>query len=52
MTASPAFREKMYRAYLDFFVSAERKRCWHIFDDIPWESPRLLQKRRAQGDMH
>ncbi len=38
MTASPAFREKMYRAYLEFFVSAERKRCWHIFDDIPWES--------------
>src|SRR5713101_6656403 len=38
MTASPAFREKMYRTYLEFFESAERKRRWHIFDDIPWES--------------
>jgi hypothetical protein len=38
MIASPAFREKMYRTYLEFFENAERKRRWHIFDDIPWES--------------
>jgi acyl-[acyl-carrier-protein] desaturase len=38
MTASPAFCKKMYRTYLEFFESAERKRRWHIFDDIPWES--------------
>jgi len=38
MTAAPAFREKMYRTYLEFFESAERKHRSHIFDDIPWES--------------
>jgi len=34
MTTSRAMKEKMYRAYLDFFEVAERKRRWHIFDDI------------------
>lgn len=28
----------MHRAYLEFFESAERKRRWNVFDDIPWES--------------
>jgi acyl-[acyl-carrier-protein] desaturase len=26
-----------YRAYLDFLETAEKKRRWNIFDDIPWE---------------
>jgi len=27
-----------YRVYLDFLESAEKKRCWNVFDDIPWET--------------
>jgi acyl-[acyl-carrier-protein] desaturase len=34
---SPSMREKIYRAYRDFFEVGERKRRWHIFDDIPWD---------------
>jgi acyl-[acyl-carrier-protein] desaturase len=30
-------REKCYRAYLEFFESAERKRRWSVFHDVPWE---------------
>jgi len=27
----------MYRNYLEFFETAERKRRWSVFDDIPWD---------------
>jgi acyl-[acyl-carrier protein] desaturase len=37
MPISSTMREKMYRIYLDFFESGERKRRWNLFDDIPWE---------------
>ncbi len=37
MEPSSALREKIYRAYLEFFEVAERKRHWNIFDDVPWE---------------
>lgn len=37
MTASPSIREKMHRAYLEFFEVAERKRRWNIFDNVPWD---------------
>lgn len=29
-------KEKYYRAYMEFFETAERKRRWNIFEDIPW----------------
>ncbi|MGO9059143.1 MAG: acyl-ACP desaturase [Candidatus Binataceae bacterium] len=29
-------REQVYRLYLEFLETAERKRRWNIFDDIPW----------------
>jgi acyl-[acyl-carrier-protein] desaturase len=29
-------REQMYRIYLDFLQTAENKRRWSIFTDIPW----------------
>jgi acyl-[acyl-carrier-protein] desaturase len=38
MTGSSVLREKMYRAYLEFFEVAETKRRWNIFDDVPWEA--------------
>jgi acyl-[acyl-carrier-protein] desaturase len=37
MPISRTMREKMYRTYLEFFESAERKRRWSLFDDIPWD---------------
>ena len=29
-------KEKFYRAYMDFFETAERKRRWNLFEDVPW----------------
>jgi acyl-[acyl-carrier-protein] desaturase len=31
-------RDRTYRAYLDFLETAERKRRWSIFDDVPWDA--------------
>lgn len=36
MSKSPAFREAVYREYLEFFERAERNRRWSVFTDIPW----------------
>lgn len=30
-------KEKFYRAYMDFFETAERKRRWNLFEDVPWD---------------
>jgi acyl-[acyl-carrier-protein] desaturase len=30
-------REKYDRAFIDFFKSAETKRRWNVFNDIPWD---------------
>src|SRR6267154_595541 len=38
MAGSPVLREKMYRAYLEFFEVAETKRRWNMFNDVPWEA--------------
>jgi acyl-[acyl-carrier-protein] desaturase len=29
--------EQLYRRYLEFFETAERKRRWNVFDDVPWD---------------
>ncbi len=29
--------DKFYRAYMEFFEIAERKRRWNLFDDVPWD---------------
>ncbi|MGH7815496.1 MAG: acyl-ACP desaturase [Candidatus Binataceae bacterium] len=31
-----SMRDSTYRLYLDFLETAEKKRQWSIFDDIPW----------------
>jgi acyl-[acyl-carrier-protein] desaturase len=38
------FRERVYRAYLEFLETAETKRRWNIFNDIPWDK---LDLRKA-----
>lgn len=30
-------RDQVYRTYLDFLETAEKKRRWSIFDDVPWD---------------
>jgi acyl-[acyl-carrier-protein] desaturase len=37
MSASLSQREKMYRAYCEFFDTAEKKRRWNPFSDVPWD---------------
>lgn len=32
-----SMRDSTYRVYLDFLETAEKKRSWNIFDDVPWE---------------
>jgi acyl-[acyl-carrier-protein] desaturase len=36
--STPSIRDRVYRTYLDFLETAEKKRRWSIFDDIPWEA--------------
>jgi acyl-[acyl-carrier-protein] desaturase len=31
-------RDQVYRTYLDFLETAEKKRHWSIFSDIPWDA--------------
>src|SRR5216684_3873238 len=37
MTVDSAKRAQFYRAAMDYFEVAERKRNWRLFDDIPWD---------------
>jgi acyl-[acyl-carrier-protein] desaturase len=37
MGATLSQREKIYRAYCEFFDNADKKRRWNPFNDIPWE---------------
>jgi acyl-[acyl-carrier-protein] desaturase len=49
MTDSPAMRDKMYEAYLEFFEIAECRRRWNIFEDVPWDqlNPAQNSERKA-----
>ncbi len=35
---SSSMRDQAYRIYLDFLETAENKRHWSIFNDLPWDS--------------
>ena len=40
-------RERIYLTYLDYLRTAEKKRQWSIFDDVPWdtlEPPRSTER--------
>lgn len=37
MTGTNNIRDRVYRTYLDFLETAEKKRGWNVFDDIPWD---------------
>ena len=38
MTSSTEMQRKLYSAYSDFVQTAERKRHWSVYDDIPWDA--------------
>jgi len=42
-------KEKFYRAYMEFLETAERKRRWNIFEDVPWDklAPGANSEERA-----
>jgi acyl-[acyl-carrier-protein] desaturase len=42
-------KDKFYRAYMEFFETAERKRRWNLFEDVPWDklSPSTNTEQRA-----
>jgi acyl-[acyl-carrier-protein] desaturase len=44
-------RDGRYRAYLDFVETAEKKRRWNIFDDIPWGAidPEIVSEESARS---
>jgi acyl-[acyl-carrier-protein] desaturase len=49
MGASLTHQEKMYRAYMEFFDVAERKRRWHPLNDIPWEKLELAKNTEEKA---
>ncbi|MGH8335537.1 MAG: acyl-ACP desaturase, partial [Gammaproteobacteria bacterium] len=44
-------RDGVYRTYLDFAETAEKKRRWNIFDDIPWGAldPAMVSEESARS---
>jgi acyl-[acyl-carrier-protein] desaturase len=44
MPRSDAFREAVYREYMEFFEKAERNRRWNVFNDIPWDQVDRVEK--------
>lgn len=43
-------REHAYRIYLDFLETAENKRRWNIFNDVPWEKLDASKATDEVGD--
>ncbi len=36
-TMASTMRDRAYQIYLEFLETAENKRRWNIFNDVPWE---------------
>ena len=47
MMNAGTFRDELHRTYLEFLETAEKKRRWSVFDDIPWE--RLKASKPVEG---
>jgi acyl-[acyl-carrier-protein] desaturase len=37
VSSTARFREEVYRLYMDFFETAEKKRRWSVYNDVPWD---------------
>jgi acyl-[acyl-carrier-protein] desaturase len=42
-------RERVYRAYLEFLETAESKRRWSVFNDIPWDALDASKSSEAEA---
>ena len=42
-------RERIYRIYLDYLRTAENKRRWSIFDDVPWDTLKTGKSTEANA---
>ncbi|MGB8681685.1 MAG: acyl-ACP desaturase [Candidatus Binatus sp.] len=42
-------KEKYYRAYMEFFETAERKRRWNLFEDVPWDKVSSVANTEARA---
>lgn len=49
MSDSASFRQKTYAAYMEFFQTAERKRRWNMFDDVPWDQLPSSERSEAKA---
>jgi len=43
-------RDRAYQIYLDFLETAENKRRWNIFNDVPWEKLDASKATDEVGD--
>jgi hypothetical protein len=49
-TMPSTMREQAYRIYLEFLETAENKRRWSIFNDVPWEKLDASKATAGVGD--
>jgi hypothetical protein len=49
-TMPSTMRERAYQIYLDFLETAENKRHWNIFNDVPWENLDASKATAEVGD--
>jgi acyl-[acyl-carrier-protein] desaturase len=47
---SSAMRQQVYRIYLDYLETAETKRRWSIFNDVPWDKLDFGKATNDAGD--
>ena len=49
-TMSSAMRQQVYRIYLDYLETAETKRRWSVFNDVPWDKLDIGKASNDVGD--
>ncbi len=49
MTGAATIRDRVYRTCLDFLETAEKKRQWSIFDDVPWDALKAAKTTEASA---
>ena len=49
-TMPSTMRDRAYQIYLDFLETAENKRRWNIFNDVPWEKFEANKATDEVGD--
>ncbi len=50
MAETQNIRDRVYRTYLDFLETAEKKRRWSVFDDVPWDALDALKATETSAE--